>query len=142
MSDTLDVGPHIKIPSREFLWSYARGSGPGGQNVNKVSSKAILTWQVAGSPSLPVGVRQRFLAKFQSKILDDGTIQIASDKFRDQKRNVDDCLAKLAAMIEDVLTPPKPRKKTKPTRGAVERRLAEKKAQSARKSSRKHKAEW
>lgn len=142
MPETLDVGSYLKIPSTEFLWSFARGSGPGGQNVNKVSSKAILVWSVTTSKSLAEGIRQRFLLRFKSRILDDGTIQISSDKFRDQKRNVEDCLSKLAAMLEEVLTPPKPRKKTKPTRGSVERRIAEKKAVSARKTARKHKAEW
>jgi ribosome-associated protein len=142
MAETLDVGPHLKIPQSEFDWSYARGSGPGGQNVNKVSSKAILTWSVTASPSLPAGVRQRFLTSFKSRIQSDGTIQIASDKFRDQKRNIEDCLTKLSDMIEEVLIPPKPRKKTKPTRGSVERRIADKKALSARKSSRKNKSDW
>lgn len=58
---------------------------------------------------------------YASRILDDGSLQIASDKYRDQRRNVADCLEKLAAMIEAAITPPKPRKKTKPSRGAVKR---------------------
>ncbi len=142
MGDFLRVGPFLKIPYDEFEWTFARGSGPGGQNVNKVSSKAILSWPVISSPSLPEGIRQRFMTAYQTRILSDGSIQIASDKYRDQKRNSQDCLDKLMDMLEKVLQPPKPRKKTKPTRGAVERRLADKKAQSARKSARKQKPEW
>lgn len=135
--DALIVTPHLQIPADEFDISFARGQGPGGQNVNKVNSKAILFWSVAASANLPAGVAKRFLEKYHHRMTNEGVLVIASDRFRDQRRNVEDCLEKLKAMLLTVLEPPKPRKKTKPTRGSVERRISEKKATSARKQSRR-----
>ena len=133
----LDIDGKISIPDEEFDLSFARGSGPGGQNVNKVNSKAVLYWSVAVSPSLPEPVRARFMSKFGHRVSADGVLVIHSDRFRDQRRNVTDCLEKVAAMVREVLTPPKPRRPTKPTKGAKERRLRTKREQSAKKESRR-----
>jgi ribosome-associated protein len=132
----LDVDGKLQIPLDEFDLSFARSSGPGGQNVNKVNSKAVLYWTVGNSPSIPEGVRQRFLARYGKRLTTEGVLVISSDEFRDQKRNIDSCLEKVAAMLREVLTPPKPRKKTKPSRGSVERRLSGKKSQSDKKKGR------
>jgi ribosome-associated protein len=136
MTEDLRVG-HIVIPLSELAFAYARGSGPGGQNVNKVNSKAVLTWDVTASPSLPPGAKQRFLARYGSRLTNEGALVMASDKFRDQQRNVQDCLDKLAEMIELIAVAPKTRKATKPSRGAKERRLAGKKARKDIKSGRR-----
>ena len=133
----LDVDGKLQIPLDEFDLSFARSSGPGGQNVNKVNSKAVLYWTVGASPSLPAGVRDRFLARFGKRLTTEGVLVLASDEYRDQRRNVDSCLEKLKLMLREVLTPPKPRKKTKPTRGSVERRIGDKKSRGDKKRNRK-----
>jgi ribosome-associated protein len=140
--DALTVsGSSLSIPLGEFDLHYARSSGPGGQNVNKVNSKVVLYWSVGQSPSVPDAVKQRFLARFAHRLTVDGILVLGSDKFRDQKRNVDDCLEKLAEMLAEVVHPPKPRKKTKPSRGAKERRLTGKR-QQAEKKQRRQKPAW
>src|SRR5205807_4400823 len=117
----------ITIPDLEFDWSYARSGGPGGQNVNKVSSKAILRWAVRSSPSLPPHVKERLVALNRRRTTTDGDLIIASQRYRDQQRNRQDCLEKLADLIREAATLPKPRRATRPTRGSKARRLAAKK---------------
>lgn len=133
----LDVSPQISVPLAEFSWTFARSSGPGGQNVNKVNSKATLHWPVATTASLPEDVRSRFLAAYGSQINKQGELVMHSQRFRDQERNVEDCLDKLKAMLLRVAQPPKPRKKTRPSRAAKQRRLNDKKARSDVKSRRR-----
>jgi ribosome-associated protein len=133
----LIINDWLAIPMREFEFTYARSSGAGGQNVNKVNSKAILAWRPLVSPSLPAGVRDRFLARFGRRLSHDGSIVVQSDRFRDQPRNVNDCLEKLRLMILEVAVPPKKRRKTKPTRASREKRLEKKRRQSAKKRDRR-----
>ena len=133
----LVVTTRIQIPKEEFRFTFVRSSGPGGQNVNKVSTKARLHWMVVDSPSLDEAVKQRFLQKYRRRISTDGEFQLTSQRFRDQSRNVDDCLEKLRVMLAEVAVAPKPRKKTKPSRASQQRRLAEKRRQSARKQLRR-----
>jgi ribosome-associated protein len=137
MARPLIVNAAITIPGNEFGVSYARSGGPGGQNVNKVNSKAVLRWNVANSPSLPIGVRQRFLQHFGSRLTGEGQLVIASDEHRDQPRNLTACYDRLRAMILSVATPPRRRIKTRPSRGAVERRLESKQRQSEKKQQRR-----
>ncbi|MBL9084469.1 MAG: aminoacyl-tRNA hydrolase [Planctomycetales bacterium] len=133
----LVVAPHIQIPPAELEFTYARSSGPGGQNVNKVNSKAVLRWQATTSPSLPEAVRTRFLAKYGSRLTVDGELLITSERYRDQPRNIDDCLEKLREMLLSVAVAPKKRKKTKPSRASKERRLDSKKRDSTKKQNRR-----
>jgi ribosome-associated protein len=137
----LVVPPHISIPAHELQFSFVRSSGPGGQNVNKVNSKAVLRFAVQHSPSLPDAVRHRFLKRFQSRITVDGEIVISSQRFRDQPQNQRDCLDKLREMLAEVATPPKRRRKTKPTFGSVQRRRTEKRAHSQKKQQRRSSGE-
>ena len=132
----LVVSAHISIPDTEFTLSFARSSGPGGQNVNKVNSKVVFYWDVAHSPSIPDGLRQRFVDAYRTRINDAGVLLLQSDLHRDQKRNIQDCQDKLLEMLKAVLTPPKTRRKTKPTRGSKERRLTGKKEQKEKKAHR------
>jgi len=122
---------------RELRFSYARSSGPGGQNVNKVESKAVLRWDVARSRAVPGDVRARFLERFASRITGEGELVLASQRYRDRERNVADCVAKLQAMLTEVAAPPKPRKKTRPSSGARERRLEAKRARARTKRQRR-----
>ena len=135
-----EVTARIHIRDDEFHWSYARSGGPGGQNVNKVASKAILHWNVQATASLPPDVKHRFLAQQHTRINAEGELVLSSEKYRDQPRNVEDCLEKLRGAILQAVHVPKKRRPTKPTRGSRERRLDAKRQQSARKASRRRPA--
>ena len=135
----LTVNRTIIIPDRELKFSFARASGPGGQNVNKVSSKATLHFAAADSPSLPLDVKQRLLAAFKSRLTKDGQLVISSQESRDQPRNIELCLAKLKEMILSVAKAPKKRRATKPSRGSKVRRLTAKKQRSEVKEGRRGK---
>lgn len=137
----LNATASIAIPDEEFQWSYARAGGPGGQNVNKVSSKAVLRWNVANTPSLPEHVKARLMALQRRRITNEGDLLITGQRFRDQERNRQDCLEKLAEMIREAATLPKARRPTKPSKGSHRRRLADKKRRSAIKSSRRNAGE-
>ncbi len=132
----LEVNPQITIPVKELDFTFSRSSGPGGQNVNKVNSKVTLHWSVAESPSLPDEVRERFMRSFTRRINALGQVVVVSQRYRDQGRNVADCMDKLRAMLLEVATPPRRRKKTRPTRGSKERRLRDKRAASQKKQLR------
>lgn len=133
----LVVNDKVSVPLREFRFTFARSSGPGGQNVNKLNTKATLKWAVADSSSLPDDVRERFIARYRRRITPDGVLVLVSQRFRDQGRNVADCLAKLREMLETVATAPKTRRKTKPTLGSKRRRLQEKRKTAEKKQSRR-----
>ena len=134
---TLIVTSLIQIPQREFTITYARSGGPGGQNVNKLNTKATLRWPVRTSPSLPEAVRNRFLAKYGNKITSQGDLLITSQRFRDAGRNTADCLEKLRRLLLSVSVAPKRRRPTKPTRSSVERRLERKRRRSKKKRQRR-----
>ena len=110
--------------------------------MNKVNSKVVLYWTVSTSPSIPEAMRQRFVLRFRHRITTEGVLVINSDRFRDQRRNINDCVEKLTEMLKEVLHPPKPRKKTKPGRGAIERRIGDKKAKSEKKQNRRQKQDY
>ena len=124
------------IPESELEFTFVRSSGPGGQNVNKVNSKAVLRWNVVTSLSLSDPVRARFIQEYASKLTSSGDLILTSDAFRDQGRNREDCLQKLAEMIEHVRVPPKARKKTKMSYSRTIKNKNSKKLHSERKKSR------
>ncbi len=133
----LVVGPRLKIPLREFKFTFARSSGPGGQNVNKVSSKATLRWSVLKSPSVPQAIRRRLIERYARRITSEGDLLIRSQRFRDAGRNVADCLEKLRRMLEQVAPEPKRRRPTRPTAASVRQRLDSKRRQSRKKQLRR-----
>ena len=126
----------ITIPESELDERFVRSTGPGGQNVNKVSSAVELRFDVRASPSLPEDVRERLLARRDRRITDEGVLVIQAQRFRTQERNREDARARLAAFVEAGLHAPRPRIATKPSRGAKERRLGEKSQRSTIKQSR------
>jgi ribosome-associated protein len=132
----LVVNSRIRIPDAELGWTFARSSGPGGQNVNKVSSKAVLRWRVTESPSLPPDVRERFLSRYASRLTTEGDLPITSQRYRDQGRNIEDAKEMLAAMLIAVAVPQKKRRPTKPSKAAVRRRIETKQATSKKKQLR------
>lgn len=136
----LEVTHRIGIPRREFRWTFVRSGGPGGQNVNKVASRAVLRWDLAGSASVPEEVKARLRTQQPGRITREGEIVLSSERYRDQPRNIEDCLEKLRAMLRQAATPPRPRKRTRPTRGSKERRLQTKTHRSAVKKARRRPA--
>ncbi len=128
----------LTIPDEDLEWSYARSGGPGGQNVNKVSSKAVLRW-AAGTSGVPIPLTAwaRMKARFPSRFTMDGDVILSSQKYRDQERNRQDCEEKLAEMVRESLVEPTPRKASKPSKGAKRRRVADKRRLSAKKQSRR-----
>lgn len=133
----LVVSDQIQIPDEELQFTFSRSGGPGGQNVNKVSSKATLRWNPGNSPSLPDPVRDRFLAAYESRLTNDGDLLLSSGRHRDQPANVAACLSRLAEMIRSVEAAPTKRRATRPTRGSRQRRLKDKKVRSERKQNRR-----
>jgi ribosome-associated protein len=131
----LTVG-NLQIPLREFDFAFARSSGPGGQNVNKVNSKATLRWSVLASPSLSAILRSRLLTSLRPRLTTGGELVISSQRFRDAGRNVADCLEKLRNLLAEATRPVKRRKPTRPTRGSAERRLTGKRIRADKKRSR------
>ena len=136
MTRSLMISSQITILGDELKLTFVRSSGPGGQNVNKVNSKVLLRWDVTRTTSLPDGVHQRFLERFARRISADGRVQITSQRYRDQAKNISDCLEKLRLMVVEVLVPPKQRRATRPGRSAVEKRLQQKRQTSQKKQGR------
>lgn len=132
----LVVNSRLKIPLREFEFTFARSSGPGGQNVNKLNTKATLRWPIMTSASIPDPVRRRFLDKYRRRVTSTGDLLIVSQRFRDAGRNVADCIEKLRNMLAEVAVPPKTRRPTKPSAGSVRRRLDQKRKESRKKQLR------
>ncbi len=136
MSRSLVINSQIVIPSAELVMSFARSSGPGGQNVNKVNSKAILRWNLRESSALPAEVKLRFEACFPTRINQAGEVMLSSDKYRDQGRNLADCHEKLRQLVQAAVVVPRKRGKTRPSRGSIEDRLAGKRHKSLQKKQR------
>jgi ribosome-associated protein len=134
----ITINEQLAIPDEEIEWSYARSGGPGGQNVNKVSSKAVLRWHVANTTvPIPLAAWGRMKERFPSRFTAEGDVLLTSQEYRDQERNRQACVEKLVEMIAAALVAPTVRKKTKPGKGAKRRRLADKKQNSAKKQSRR-----
>jgi ribosome-associated protein len=133
---TIVVTPTITIPSEDYEVAFSRSGGSGGQNVNKVSSRVQLRFFFARCRAISDDAKDRFAARYASAITKDWEVIITSDRERDQAQNIEDAKSKLAAMIVPILVAPKPRKKTKPSRGANERRLTEKRVRTVTKAGR------
>ena len=133
----LVVTSHLKIPMGEFEFTFARSAGPGGQNVNKVNSKATLRWNVAASPSLTAQQRNALVLRARRRITTEGDLLVTSQRYRDAGRNTADCLEKLRQILVAVATPPKARKPTRPTAASRVRRLEQKQRTRRKKESRR-----
>jgi ribosome-associated protein len=136
-NERMEINENLAIPDDELRWSYARSGGPGGQNVNKVSSKAVLRWDLAASGALTGEVKDRLRQQQPGRITTAGELILASDRYRDQERNRQDCLDKLREIIRSALVRPRPRRKTRPSYGSKQERLKVKKLRARVKSGRR-----
>jgi ribosome-associated protein len=132
----IEIAPGIALDERELSEAFIRASGPGGQNVNKVSTAVQLRFDALRSPSLPEPVRLRLLRIAGHLLTDDGVIVITAQKFRTQERNREDALARLVGLIREAVPPPVPRTATRPTLASRRRRLDEKRQRSQTKTLR------
>ncbi|NOU32539.1 MAG: aminoacyl-tRNA hydrolase [Polyangiaceae bacterium] len=138
MSDDLEVGP-LRVPEGELVWVAVRASGPGGQNVNKVSSKVELRFDFESSASLPERVRVRLRVLARTRLDGEGRILLTSQKTRDQRKNLEDARTKLGELLASALLEPKKRKATKPSFSSKVRRVDEKKRRGQTKAGRRFK---
>jgi ribosome-associated protein len=132
----MDVTDTLQIPEDELRFTFARSGGPGGQNVNKVSSKAIMHWDFAANTTIATDVKDRLRRHHGKRLTTEGLLVIQGQRFRDQAKNIEDCRAKLREMILEALTVPKVRRPTRPSRGSKLRRLDAKRRQAQRKAGR------
>jgi ribosome-associated protein len=124
------ITDRISIEERELEERFVRASGPGGQNVNKLSSAVQLRFDARHSPSLAPDVRQRLERMAGRRLTREGVIVIMAQRHRTQERNRQDALDRLIELIREASVPPTPRRPTRPTRGSKERRLETKKNRS------------
>ena len=138
MAGPLRVTRSVVVPERELRWRFSRSSGPGGQSVNTADSRVELSLDLARTTSLGPVQRARVLERLAKRLVD-GVITVTASEHRSQLRNREAALERLAAILAKALAPPPPRRRpTKPRRGAVERRLADKKRRARTKQLRKN----
>ena len=131
------VGANARVPFRDIVFRFVRSSGPGGQNVNRVKTKAVMRWNVRASPGIAEDVRARFVARFASRITTEGDLLLACDRHRERERNREDCLERLSRMLASVAASPRSRRKTHTPRSVAERRLRDKRMRAETKRRRR-----
>jgi len=137
----IQVTPHIAIDEREIEERFVRASGPGGQNVNKVSSAVQLRFSIDASPALNEPIRTRLKRLGGRRVTQDGVLIISAARFRTQERNRADAVERLVTLIRSAAVAPKRRRPTRATKASRERRLADKTARGRLKRSRSERPE-
>ena len=133
---SIDISEQVAIPDEELEWKFIRSSGPGGQNVNKVSSAVQLRFLLPRNTSISAPAKNRLRRMAGQRLVDDGTILISARDERSQVENRRAALERLADLVRAALVEPKIRKKTRPTRASKERRIESKKRRSSVKRER------
>lgn len=132
----LEITPTLHVDERELQFTFIRSAGPGGQNVNKVATAVQLRFDIPAS-SLPNAVKARLIRLAGKRVTADGILIIEARTFRTQEQNRADAIRRLVAWVRKAATPPRPRKKTRPTTASRQARLEAKKKQSAKKRLRR-----
>ncbi len=136
------ITPSLSIDESEFTLEFVRSSGPGGQNVNKVSSAVQLRFDIATSPSLPPEVKERLLHLARNRITEEGMLIIEAKRYRTQEQNREDAINRLIALIQQATEKPKARKRTRPSAASQAERIQEKKRRGAIKRERSTSGRW
>jgi ribosome-associated protein len=137
----LVINDEVQIPLSELVFTASRSSGPGGQHVNTTDTRIQVRWNVPRSAALNEPQKALVTKNLASRLTEDGDLILACDTHRSQRRNREEVLRRLAALVREALVPPKPRKKTKPTVASREKRLKEKRRRSRTKKDRGKKYE-
>jgi ribosome-associated protein len=135
--DDVRVNERLTIPAAELSWRFSRSSGPGGQGVNTTDSRVELSWDLAGSELLPPALRERAVERLGSRLVN-GVLTVVASEHRSQLRNREAAAARLAGIVAGAIAPPpRSRRPTRPSRGSVERRIADKKRRGETKRNRR-----
>jgi ribosome-associated protein len=134
--DDLIINNGVTIPAAELEYTASRSSGPGGQHVNTADTRIQLRWNVAGTRALTDAQRARVLRALDRRLTSAGELLLASDAHRSQRRNREEVRRRLAQLVREALVPPTPRKRTRPSRAAQQRRLEQKRQRAALKKDR------
>ena len=135
--DDVQVNDRLTIPAAELSWRFSRASGPGGQGVNTTDSRVELSWDLAGSEMLPPSLRDRAVERLGARLVQ-GVLTVVASEHRSQLRNREAAAARLAGIVAGAIAPPpRVRRANRPARGAVERRIADKKRRSQTKRDRR-----
>ena len=139
MDDVIVINGRLSIPASELTFRFSTSGGPGGQHANRSATRVTLLFDVANSPSLTEGMRNRLLQRLSSRLDKDGVLQIQVSDSRSQHQNRQTAVARFQELLADALKVRKKRRKTKPSRAARERRLQAKKRRGQRKRERRQK---
>lgn len=138
----IPINGSVSISEDEITFTASRAGGPGGQNVNKVSTRVMLLFDLAGSPSLSDDQKQRISSRLRTRISKDGILRVVCQKHRSQSANKEAAVERLAELLGQALVRQKPRKKTKVSKAAKQRRLDDKRRRSQVKKHRSKKIDY
>lgn len=136
MADDIIITSTVTLPAAELSFTASRSSGPGGQHVNTSDTRIQVRWNLENTTAMTEAQKNNLRRALQSRLTSEGDLILASDRHRSQKRNREEVIQRLAALIRENLEPPKPRRKSRPSQASKERRLAEKKRRSQLKKDR------